>query len=206
MWNDLKERPFLVLVLAIGLAVMIYAASFVVTAICVGVGLAITIISGGVMAASASIPWAIPAASSAIVGIGGVYIIKMITIFYNQAKEKPFSFSTATLSLISALLVGLATKYELQDMPLISTLFGVGTAFAVAVGGALLKCEGLAMKLIGFLFPLIPAVFLVIPILSKNNQTILTELQNKPGILMLFAILLIIAILLGIIANYKNNE
>jgi hypothetical protein len=202
MWDDLKDRPLLVLLGALGVAICIWALSFVVRAAIAGVGLAISIVAGGVVGAAASSPWVVPAASIGVAATGAFLTYRVVVLVVKQAKSSPFDFATAALSLLSALLVGLVKEHELNDMPITALLLAAATAFAVAVGGALLKSKGLVRKTIGFLFPLLPAGVIVAHVFSAHGSSVTTGLgELTPAGLIALGALLLSSILLAALAN-----
>lgn len=206
MWDELKDRPLLVLLGTIGLALCIWALSFVVRAVFAGVGLAVAIVAGGVVGAAAISPWIVPAASVGVTATGAFFTYKVAITVVQQAKSKPFEFATATLSFVSAIAIGMVKEYELKDMPATALLLAAATAFAVAVGGALLKSGGWWRALIGFVFPLLPAGVVLGYSLSHDARPFMESVRElTPASLVALALLLLSSVFLAILANRSSD-
>ena len=207
MWDEIKDRPLVLLLLGVGVPLCIWALSFVVRGAIAGVGLAISAIHEGFVGAVASAPWIAPAASICLAGAGLSLAGKGIVVIVQQSQTRPFDFATAVLGVLSALSIGVAKEYGLKNMPLTALLLAVATGMAVAVGGALLKSDDRIKKVIGFVFPLIPALVIAGQAVSKGDGSIVAgihELTPSNGIA--FVAFLLSSIVLAILANREKRR
>jgi hypothetical protein len=100
------------------------------------VGIASTIISGGI-AATAFSSWVIPAASVGLVITGGATGTILLVKVVKEAKKKPFEWTLPILAIISGLVIDTCKELYQIDNPIIRIIYGASVAGLYLLGGIL---------------------------------------------------------------------
>jgi energy-converting hydrogenase Eha subunit C len=180
--DKLLENPLVIIAIGIAAAAVIAGLGWglgqLLKFLCIGIGIAASIIAGTTAVGTVIASWVIPATAT---GLGAAGIFVTATVLFNvtvKVKKKPYEWLVPLLGVFSGFLINLSKEYYF-DVPIAKIIFATISALLVVVGGVLFKKKRISYKVIAlFLFFAPPLTILLSDILFQGKDTLLIALQS----------------------------
>jgi hypothetical protein len=172
-WHDAVTSLCQGVAIAIVVVAAGYALSLAIPAIGVAIGLAGTILAGGIVATGTLASWVVPVAAGGlgIAGTGaGAFVLVQIV---KMARREPFYWILPIIGVFSTFVTDLNKElYHLPGIPQIA--YGAATALAFVGGGIAFRKSGWGYKLVGVTLVVLPTMLVILRAVNNHPSSNVT--------------------------------
>lgn len=206
MEKDFKQIVALIVIGAIGIAIICVGLSFLLPALGVAAGLAWSIGTTGSAVGISVTPIVVSAAGYGLAGAGlasATYVVVHIT---KQVQKEPFRWLLPVLGVFNGLLVQICSDYW-EGPKLVWTGIAAISALLVVVGGVLYSYQSRSLMVLGFLLHLFIPLVVVLCITSNSSSSIHAAIQVVPvRAWLLLGLMAFLALAIAILAKLLGRS
>jgi hypothetical protein len=181
--DEWYQRPTSIVAIGVAAGIVLLAFGWllklVIPAIGAAIGIAATIIGGGIVGSGAVASWVVPAAGAGIALVGGAGGLIILVKVIEKASNSPYEWIMPILAILSAFIIDLSKEIYQAD-EIVRLAFGTATTAVFFVGGLLWKKKRISNRILGTILYLLPPSLVLAQSIHGKPGSLKEILANVP--------------------------